>query len=170
MFVLRNYGRSNSNLNNGGHSMQVVIMRGVPGSGKTTWHKVNFPKAIVCSADDFHMVYSLYVFDPKNIGLAHGACLKKFTVSVLQRPLTDEATIVVDNANSRLWELSPYLKLAEAFSVPCRIVRCHCSVCSVEEAFRRGTHSVPADRLFDMYSNLMTEKLPGWKEEIVFTE
>lgn len=151
--------------------MQVVIMRGIPGSGKTTIRKERYPNALVCSADDYHMVDGVYKFDPAKAGFAHAWCLKKFVLAVNGDLGTfancRAETVVVDNTNSRVLEIAPYFRVAEAFGVPVKILRVHCQI---EMALCRGTHNVPASTVFEMYANIMNEKLPpGWKEEIVLT-
>jgi hypothetical protein len=70
----------------------VYIMRGVSGSGKSTWiaNKIRELERLrlfvqppvrtaVCSADDFfvHPSTGNYVYDPRKIGEAHMSCMCK---------------------------------------------------------------------------------------------
>ena len=50
----------------------LVLMRGLPGSGKSTKaNKIAGEKGIVYSTDDFFMVDGKYVYDVKMIGEYH---------------------------------------------------------------------------------------------------
>ncbi|ELT88772.1 hypothetical protein CAPTEDRAFT_146466 [Capitella teleta] len=89
----------------------IFIMRGLPGSGKSTVVaslKSVYKKAVVCSADDYHMKDGEYHYDPEKKEEAHGQC---------QSLAKDACTkgchvIIIDNTNVRRWEMKPYLDLA----------------------------------------------------------
>ena len=57
---------------------RVIIMRGLPGSGKSTEAKsyILTHGAVVVSADDFFMVAGKYRYNPAKIGDAHVACMR----------------------------------------------------------------------------------------------
>jgi predicted kinase len=103
-------------------SATVHIMRGVPGSGKSTRAKELTSPEFICSADDYFISKETggYVFVPHEIGKAHQACLKKF-VDLLHKYTIAEGHIcgpeglhvVVDNTNLRRWEYETYVKIAE---------------------------------------------------------
>lgn len=84
--------------------MKVVILRGLPGSGKSTWASKQ-PGAVICSADDyFIMPDGQYLFNRGLIGKAHEDCHRKFTLAIGQRrPL-----IIVDNTNVTTREYRRY--------------------------------------------------------------
>jgi len=87
----------------------VTIMRGLPGSGKSTHVRDNFPDAVVASADDFFMDENGdYVFVPWKIGEAHQSCWTVFINAVFNK----ERNIVVDNTNMCVWEYTNYVLLA----------------------------------------------------------
>lgn len=136
----------------------IYIMRGLPGSGKTTWWRNNAPNAIVCSADDYHIVDGVYKYDPKKAGEAHNMCLLKYINSLMC-----DNDIVVDNTNTSLVELAPYVRIAEASSMEYTIVYIDCSL---KEAIRRGTHNVPSNTILTMQRNLLTEIVPSYWNQI----
>ena len=142
---------------------QVVIMRGIMGSGKSTWAKAQYPNAVICSADDYHVNEAgLYDFKPENNGPAHAKSVSKYVDNLL----AGTPVIVVDNTNISSWEIAPYYQLALAFGCKVKIVRVHCSF---EDAAKRGIHNVPVLQVWRAYQNLMTERLPPhWLEEFVF--
>lgn len=141
--------------------MKVYIMRGLPGSGKSSWVKNFCPTDTVCSADHFHTVNGEYRYDPKNAGAAHGACLRQFVRAL------DVGTdvLVVDNTNTTAVELAPYVRLCEAFGIEYEIVNIACDFAT---ACERNIHAVPPATIWNMHQNLMTERIPPyWKQTFV---
>ena len=148
--------------------MKVKIMRGIPGSGKSTYVRKNFRHALVCSADDFFMEEGQYKFDPSKLSQAHGACLRKFVDGLVQNANNTwpYPEIVVDNTNTRLIEVAPYAALALAYGYELEIT----TILSLpKESFDRQVHGVPLETINRMYSNLMDSmyKFPSYWPHIV---
>lgn len=154
----------------------AFVMRGVPGSGKSTWLEKELvrlkaiptdegydPWSDVCSADKYHMVDGVYRYDPKNAKAAHERCFKRFInlCSVSQIDI-----VAVDNTNVRIWELARYVAVAETYGYEVKIIR---MVCDPQVAIARNVHGVPAETIWQMHLNM--ESLAGtpWKETPVFT-
>jgi tRNA uridine 5-carbamoylmethylation protein Kti12 len=137
--------------------MKVVIMRGLPGSGKTTWVQANLPTALRCSADKFFEHSGVFNFDPTKLPEAHNWCLKRF-LGLLNN---DSPFTAVDNTNISLWEIAPYYRLAEVHGCDVEIIHCDCppSVC-----LERQIHGVPALKLGQMYEAMhyQTHQIPAW--------
>lgn len=53
---------------------ELVIVRGAPGSGKSTFAKNQFPNHKVFATDDFFMVDGVYKYDKTKIGENHQKC------------------------------------------------------------------------------------------------
>ena len=93
-------------------------MRGIPGSGKSTFAKLMAPPENICSADDYFInKEGKYVFLQHELGKAHAACMKKFVDRLHDMwdfdPLVNDHRLVVDNTNLRRWEFETYVKIAE---------------------------------------------------------
>jgi len=132
----------------------VKILQGVPGSGKSTWAKKNFPEAKICSADDFFMKDGEYKFDPSLLSEAHAACLRKF---ISYR--SHDVDLIVDNTNTTVAEIAPYYSIGEAFGGDVVVVQFW-----VDSAFAhsRNIHNVPYDSIVAMNKRMSHQKFPPW--------
>lgn len=133
--------------------MKVTILRGISGSGKSTYAKENYPDAAICSADDYFMVDGEYKFDFTKLSEAHGTCFAK-----ANQTLMHGQNVVVDNTNTQVWEMSPYVLLAQSHNAEIEIILLDCpaSVATV-----RNTHGVPLTAVERM-AERMEEPLPFW--------
>lgn len=129
--------------------MKVIILRGLPGSGKSTWVKNHCPNAYVCSADHYFEKDGEYKFNPQSLGAAHGSCMRSFIDALVeQRPL-----VVVDNTNVTLVEISPYFSVAQAFGYEVEIVCVDAlKKFSVKDLSERNVHGVPHKSIVAMES------------------
>jgi len=95
-------------------SRTMMIMRGLPGSGKSylvKQIKQKYPQCVSCSADDFFMLTGEYVFNVAQLKDAHA-----YSQSTCEEYCRNgESLIVVDNTNIKRWEMSAYLKMAEKY-------------------------------------------------------
>jgi len=138
----------------------VYILVGPSGSGKSTWVAEFLAagrEALVCSADDFHMVdvfepdggsRKVYKFDPAKAGMAHSSCLNLY-LKGLQSPTIEN--IVVDNTNVSQWERQNYVAAAILMDVSIHYVVW--TVRTVEEIKRcaaRNQHGVSPGIVADM--------------------
>lgn len=142
---------------------KVIIMRGVPGAGKSTWVKRNHPQAFVCSADDYFEKDGAYKFDVRKLGEAHAFCMSAF-LHVMNDPA--HPVVIVDNTNIRYAEMSPYVLVGQAFgcSIEVATIATHPDVSA-----RRNVHSVPAEKVYRAWDAF--EQLPNFlksNETIIF--
>lgn len=131
--------------------MQVYIIRGAPGTGKTTEASEIMDKdenVVHCSADNyFYEVAALngtsYLeeFKPWLVGKAHQFCWGAFIHALV---VMGEETIIVDNTNTYKWEYENYVLLAEQLGYEVEIITTDMSE-SAEVYHERNTHGVPLE-------------------------
>lgn len=100
----------------------LLIVRGLPGSGKTTYAKqwAEQNNAFHVEADMFFVDSSgRYTFDGKKIGAAHDWCQLK-AAQALERG----ENVVVSNTFSQMWEMAPYEKMTKVLNVFIQVYTC----------------------------------------------
>jgi NEDD4-binding protein 2 len=85
----------------------IIILRGVSGSGKSSFAKLIAEPSVICTADDYFTdpVTGQYNFDFAELGQAHAACRSKFDLALANH---DVHNIVVANTNTRAAEFKYY--------------------------------------------------------------
>ncbi|GMF09099.1 unnamed protein product [Phytophthora lilii] len=142
----------------------VVILRGIPGSGKSTLGReikqicrhrgVAFT---ACSADFFFETPRGYVFDVKKLGPAHSKCKGDFTRAIHgdvphKQRRSHQHIVLVDNTSTQRWEYEPYEEIAQSNGSRVYIVEMKCP--NAITAFRMGkrnSHGVPPDKVVSMF-------------------
>jgi hypothetical protein len=162
--------------------MEIKILRGCSGSGKSTYIAKNFPGAYVVSSDHYFMVdvghgQERYVFDPMKLGESHGQCLRFFIEECQEMAgqfgakVGPDAVLAVDNTNTQVAELAPYAAIAAAYKIPFEIITLDVDP---KVAAARNTHGVPLRSVERQYSRMLAEtsRIPShWpKRTITFTE
>jgi predicted kinase len=92
----------------------MVILRGIPGCGKSTFGEFLSSATLAwrCSADTY-MVDKAgnYQFDPKKLGYCHEQCRSSAETGCANgNPL-----VVIENTNTKMDEMKPYLRIAETY-------------------------------------------------------
>ena len=133
----------------------VVIMRGIPGSGKSTnalrigetsgrlWY--------ICSADEYFYDGLQYNFNPYELSTAHEKCLENF-----QRALDWGCPLIIlDNTNILRQHYRAYEELARSSEYHINVVQ----IVDTDEnlCFLRNVHGVPRIAINRMNRSLLRE-------------
>lgn len=89
---------------------QLTIIRGLPGSGKTTFAKSL--SATLVEADMFFEKDGSYNFDAKKLGEAHAWCFER-----TKQLLSEGHNVVVANTFTTMKEMRPYLFMGYNYNV-----------------------------------------------------
>jgi predicted kinase len=112
--------------------MRLVLIRGVPGSGKTTLARDEYVKNGFAhfEADMFFETVNGYKFDKDLISEAHKWCQWSAKAALYQG-----RNVVVSNTFTRAWEMEPYFDMAVTFGIEPEVIIC-------DGAFQ-NVHGVP---------------------------
>lgn len=126
---------------------KLYIVRGLPGSGKSTFAEALVGSDfLVCEADKYFIVDGEYKFDGTKIKQAHEWCKNRVETYMKDSLVNDQfyREIAVSNTFTQEWEMESYYKLAEQYGY---------MVFSIIVENRHGgvnQHGVPADKLEQM--------------------
>lgn len=129
---------------------ELIIMRGTSGSGKSyKARQLKGENGIICSADDFFIELGKgeYAFDPNLLGEAHKKCQDKALNSINM----EISPIIIDNTNTRMWELKkikPLILYAQSKGYSVRIEEPDTEWWkqrNIDEMAKKNSHGVPRD-------------------------
>jgi predicted kinase len=124
----------------------LILLRGVPGSGKTTLGNIilfNTQSNIqdVLSADNFFVnEKGEYIFEAIKLKEAHNDC----QVKCAERMRNQFSKIVVANTFTQEWEMEPYFTMAERYNY-----RVHCVIVENRHG-NKNVHNVPDEKISAM--------------------
>ena len=132
----------------------VVIMRGLPGTGKTTVaHALASEPRAVMSADDFFgggAGGGAQTTETLDIEHAHAQC-EGALEALLEAP-TPPRVVVVDNTSACHWMYARYVRVAQSHSRRVVVVELQCPSAHAALAYaRRSVHGVGVDAVMGMY-------------------
>ena len=117
---------------------QLILLRGLPGSGKSTF--ANLLGGIHVEADQYFMRDGEYRFDASKLKQAHNWC--KLRVEHSMEDGVDKIT--VSNTFTQEWEMDVYFELAEkyGYQISCLIVE--------NRHDSKNIHGCPDDKIEQM--------------------
>lgn len=152
-----------SSTNNNGLQQHLILMSGVPGSGKSTEARkladslVGF---VIHSTDNYFVdAAGVYRFDPKKLAKYHEKC----KVDVIQS-LAAGKSVIVDNTHIKRWEREIYFALAKLCpQIQVQVIFIGPQPNSnvqdwLQQCFLRCTHEVPLGTIQRMYQEWERDK------------
>jgi predicted kinase len=136
-------------------SKRLIILRGVPGSGKSSYQRRNYPGATVASADHFFATVNGYRFDARRLSEAHATCFR-CAIDAVQ---SGANLVVIDNTAITAAEAAPYVLLGQAYGYDVQVITL---LVDADIAAPRNVHGVPAETVQRMAERLQKETLPPW--------
>jgi predicted kinase len=131
---------------------KLYIVRGLPGSGKTTWalKQMKPSQSVVLEADDFHVTPAgegrgEYNWIAKHMEYAHMWCLSNAAYR-----LRHGLNVYVANTFTQWFEIERYLKMAKAIKCDVEIIECLGNF--------ENVHSVPEKTLDKMRQRYITNE------------
>lgn len=124
----------------------LILLRGVPGCGKTTLGEVilltnQLNNQDVLSADNFFInEKGEYIFDSTKLKEAHNDC----QVKCADRMRNQFSKIVVANTFTQEWEMEPYFTMAERYNY-----RIHTIIVENRHG-NKNVHNVPDEKIEQM--------------------
>ena len=150
-------------------TQNLILVRGLPGSGKSSFGALLGP---CFAADDYFMVDGVYRFNPSGLTAAHSMCQDLTRESLRAgNPVT-----VVANTFSCRWEMDAYVLMARARpAVRFVVVDLFDGGLTDEELFERNVHGVPLHSIQGMRERWehdwkVGNPIPPWQRQITPNE
>jgi len=133
----------------------VIFLRGISGSGKTTIRKFLYSllgseNVVSFSADDYFTIDGIYKFNINKISEAHMECVKSLETALQ----SSVPYIIMDNTHTKLWHLYNAENTANKYHANLYYIdivvpdKAHFALC-----LKRQVHNVPEEVLLEQWVN-----------------
>lgn len=136
----------------------LVIMRGLPGSGKSYLAKEILQSTLgtnvnksnhILSTDDYFCQnpQGQYIYDPRFLEEGHNWNQRR----AFELMSKGYSPVIIDNTNTQMWEMKPYATMATDFGYIIEILEPNTHWCfNDKELTKRSQHGVPKSKINDM--------------------
>lgn len=145
----------------------LLLFRGAPGCGKSTFIDNMGLKPYTLSADDIRMQLSNIQMDPEGnwgISAKNEKVVWSTLFSMLENRMQNGDFTVIDATNSKTMEMNKYRDLAESYRYRTYIVdltNVPIEVCKAQNLMRPEYKQVPEEVIDKMYARFRTQGIPG---------
>lgn len=129
----------------------IVLIRGLPGAGKSTYAKKHFPNALILENDMFHVRNGTYSFNENRQRNAVEWCVGVATASALKG-----MDVVIANTFVRKKFIQAYRELAESTGQQFKVIRLNTQYGSIHnvpesvmESMREGFEDYEGEEIVD---------------------
>lgn len=134
----------------------VIFLRGISGSGKTTisntlCHLLGYEQTVSFSADNYFIIDGIYTFDISKISEAHKHCVTSMEIALQSSTIR---YIIMDNTHTQLWHLYNAENVASQYGANLYYLdidvpdKAHFNLC-----INRQRHNVPKEILLEQWLN-----------------
>jgi predicted kinase len=147
--------------------MKVIVMMGLPGSGKSTWSKSVSGRKLILSSDNYFTDSDgNYNWTIKEAHKGHEDCLRRFMKVFWPKPPSGDPipgpeVVIIDNTNVRIHDISPYIRIAQAYG--CQVEVKYIKT-NIEVAKSRNIHRVP-EIAYDIMQRNLDNLLKIWPKD-----
>ncbi|XP_065669233.1 NEDD4-binding protein 2 isoform X3 [Hydra vulgaris] len=126
----------------------LIIMRGLPGAGKSTKaRQLRGANGVLYSTDDFFFINERYKYDSTQISDAHEWNQKRTKEGMKMKI----SPIIIDNTNMMAWEMKPYVAMALTHDYDIFIIEPDTPwAWNPSELADRNAHGVPKEKIEQM--------------------
>lgn len=127
--------------------MKLILMRGLPGSGKSTRAKALAVEynAVICSADEY-FVKMKKDFNFLTLKKAHEWCQCYARIALME-----ERNVIIDNTDLTMGDITPYLELAKEYDATICVARSNTAWANDTKKCAESTiHGVPVSTIDKM--------------------
>ena len=141
---------------------QIIVLRGVPGSGKTTWAREHYPSFKRVNKDDLRAM-----LDDGEYSLANETFVREAQIAIIRLAAWHMRAVVVDDTNINPDHIRTFRELAAELGYAFRIVDMGTPL---EECIRRDAlraRPIGAVRIQEMWDRLEACKAAPSDEEML---
>ena len=155
----------------------LILMRGAPGAGKSTWLKSYGLEPYTLCADDIRLMFQGPIMDHESgkmcISQKNDAKVWTLLFDLLEQRMQRGELCIVDACHSKAQEFTRYKKLASAYRY-----RVYCIdltdvpllVCLLRNRTREEVKHVPPEVIENIYSRFATQAPPSFVEVIKYDD